>query len=467
MIYLCVFCWILYGIRLFQKRRKKGFFADERMEKRWKKIWAGKNVSPQVAMRLKLLYPAREEKELCYEYYDAKRILVLKVLFCAVHMITILSYSETLTKVLTEDHRLIRGDYGAEQKSVYLKVHSENTQEETEIEYEIESRQYSEKEIQNQILRFEEEGERLIRGENETLDYITKPLNLRKTYGGYPMQFAWESSDYELVDADGEVYNEQLTTSEAVTITVTISYGEEEYIRSWDITIVPKEYTVEESWKRKIVAAIKQADENQIHEETILLPDEIEGTKVYYTEQAENPTPLYFLCAIAIAMLVSYAKDKDLEKAVDERNHRLVLKYPEFVTKFQLLLGAGMTIRAIFIRLEQDHSLGEFLHQELHLFIRDTKNGMALANALDRFGKRCANPLYIKFSAILIQNLKKGTKDLQKVLENESREAFLLRKNHAKQLGEEVGTKLLGPMMLMLGIVMVLLMVPAFMSFQF
>ena len=39
------------------------------------------------------------------------------------------------------------------------------------------------------------------------------------------------------------------------------------------------------------------------------------------------------------------------------------------------------------------------------------------------------------------------------------------RKNNARKLGEKAGTKLLFPMILMLGIVMVILMVPAFLAF--
>ena len=40
------------------------------------------------------------------------------------------------------------------------------------------------------------------------------------------------------------------------------------------------------------------------------------------------------------------------------------------------------------------------------------------------------------------------------------------RRNLAKKLGEQAGTKLLFPMMLMLLVVMVILMVPAMMSFS-
>ena len=51
------------------------------------------------------------------------------------------------------------------------------------------------------------------------------------------------------------------------------------------------------------------------------------------------------------------------------------------------------------------------------------------------------------------------------MLERESQEAFENRKRRAKILGEQAGTKLLAPMMLMLVIVFVILLYPAGSSF--
>jgi len=53
------------------------------------------------------------------------------------------------------------------------------------------------------------------------------------------------------------------------------------------------------------------------------------------------------------------------------------------------------------------------------------------------------------------------------MLEKESLEAFEERKNMAKRLGEEAGIKLLAPMAIMLIIVMIIVIVPAMLSFQF
>jgi hypothetical protein len=74
--------------------------------------------------------------------------------------------------------------------------------------------------------------------------------------------------------------------------------------------------------------------------------------------------------------------------------------------------------------------------------------------------------MYRKFGTILSQNLRKGTKGMRELLQRESEEAFEERKALAKRRGEEAGTKLLFPMFLMLGTIMFMIIVPAFMSME-
>ena len=93
------------------------------------------------------------------------------------------------------------------------------------------------------------------------------------------------------------------------------------------------------------------------------------------------------------------------------------------------------------------------------------KNGISESQAYERFGKRCQLPEYIRLGSVLSQNLKKGSKGLTELLESEAASSMNERKNHAKKIGEQAGTKLLLPMVMMLGIVLVILMVPAFLSF--
>ena len=68
---------------------------------------------------------------------------------------------------------------------------------------------------------------------------------------------------------------------------------------------------------------------------------------------------------------------------------------------------------------------------------------------------------YRKLSLLITHHLRKGSEDLIFQLEKEARAAFEQRKIQAKVAGEEASTKLLLPMMGLLGIILVVLIVPA------
>ena len=93
------------------------------------------------------------------------------------------------------------------------------------------------------------------------------------------------------------------------------------------------------------------------------------------------------------------------------------------------------------------------------------KEGSGIGECLDRFGSRVGLTEYRRFSSILAQNLKKGTRDVREQLQTEAKSAMEARRTNAKRLGEEAGTKLLGPMMCMFVIVLAVVLYPALQSF--
>ena len=94
------------------------------------------------------------------------------------------------------------------------------------------------------------------------------------------------------------------------------------------------------------------------------------------------------------------------------------------------------------------------------------ESGITEAESYERFGRRCGMQIYVKLGALLSQNLRKGAKGMNQILKTEASQAFEERKARARRLGEEAGTKLLAPMFLMLAVVLVIVIVPAFMSVQ-
>lgn len=67
---------------------------------------------------------------------------------------------------------------------------------------------------------------------------------------------------------------------------------------------------------------------------------------------------------------------------------------------------------------------------------------------------------------LLTQYLLKGTGGLAETLELEAAQAFEERKNLAKRRGEEAGTKLLFPMLMMLVVVIAIMLIPACMTME-
>ena len=105
-------------------------------------------------------------------------------------------------------------------------------------------------------------------------------------------------------------------------------------------------------------------------------------------------------------------------------------------------------------------------YEEMKQTMYEMESGISEAESYDRFGRRCNIQEYMKLGALLSQNLRKGTKGLSQILKIEAIQAFEERKARAKRLGEEAGTKLLLPMFLMLSVVLIIVIVPAFLSIQ-
>lgn len=55
---------------------------------------------------------------------------------------------------------------------------------------------------------------------------------------------------------------------------------------------------------------------------------------------------------------------------------------------------------------------------------------------------------------------------MNELLKREAADALEDRKKQARKLGEEAGTKMLGPMFLMLAVVLIMIVVPAFFTIQ-
>ena len=165
-------------------------------------------------------------------------------------------------------------------------------------------------------------------------------------------------------------------------------------------------------------------------------------------------------------------KDKELQKSMEERRVQMLRDYSQIVAQLVLYMEAGMTMRNIFgqlsgayLREKKKGAPDRYLYEEILMTHRELSSGTSEADAYEHFGIRCGGQQYARLSTLLTQNLKRGNSQLLDLLREESDKAFLDRMDRARKAGEEAGTKLLLPMIVMLVIVMVIIMIPAYMAF--
>ena len=148
-------------------------------------------------------------------------------------------------------------------------------------------------------------------------------------------------------------------------------------------------------------------------------------------------------------------------------------EYPEIVSKMVILLGSGMSVSQMWNRISaqyltkrQKKQIKENpAYEEILRTWREIEDGESERTAIEKFGRRTGIRCYHRLSQLLIQNMEKGVQGIYEQLEQEAEDSFRERKQAARKIGEEAGTKLLIPMIIMLGVVMAVVIVPAFLNF--
>lgn len=177
-------------------------------------------------------------------------------------------------------------------------------------------------------------------------------------------------------------------------------------------------------------------------------------------------------CGMLAGIALWYMKREQGIREQEKRKRRMLMEYPEFVNKLSLLLGAGMTVSTAFARMDQLYGnlpkgKVEKIHPAyaaLHRMLIDIENGKSQQRAYQSFGEYCKLQPYRKLVSLLLSCQHMGNSKLRERLNEEADRVFSERKHMARKLGEEAGTKMLFPMMLMMLLVMGIILVPAILS---
>ena len=369
-----------------------------------------------------------------------------------------------------------RNDYGKGTRTEKLDIKVGNKKKKIRTDIEISERQYSTEEIQELFARIIRRMDKLILNGNQTPDHVEKDLNLVTEIPGEPVEVSWDLDRYDVMNIRGEIQEKNISekgTLVKLNAVLTYTANEKEQAAYQCIVCVyPKKLSGEEKIKKAVTEKLKQTDEKDREEKTLILPMHLGKKELRYYHPFNNRGVVVMTMGVMIGILLYALQKQNARKELEERKKQMLRDYPEIINKLTLYLGAGMTVKRAWRKVtegyvrENKEGKKRYAYEEMIQTCHEMDSGVTESESYENFGRRCDVQVYIRLGALLSQNLRKGTKGLTELLKLESIQAFEERKAQAKRLGEEAGTKLLLPMFLMLAVVLVIVIVPAFLTLQ-
>lgn len=446
------------------------YFLGEKIYNLVKKKQGEYFVKKQPAFDMKSLYPGRNAEEKLKDYY-VKKVAYVLCIFTVGGLFAVLVFLKGyMENVIIEEKYIARNTYGEGERQIDVTAgYADGSKE--EISLSIGERQYTDEELEELYEQATEEISKLIFTDGAKADEVRSDLCLPDFVEGFPFELQWESDNLGLVDYDGTVYNEELS-EEGEIVNLYVSFRCYEFKREYvfPVHILPPLLSKEEMRRQALNQRIEENEKKSVYEKNYTLPEQINGEPVKWEETKENSAGIVWAIACAAAILVYCMKDYDLHKQVMFKQEEMFDCYPEIVNRLVLYVGAGMTVRNAWRKIATEHTKSQsgqkgYIYREMLFACYEMDNGVSEPEAYERFGKRCGIQQYIKLSTLLVQNMQKGNSTMLLQLKEEAENAFSQRMDRARKKGEEAGTKLLMPMMILFGMVMILIMIPAFGTF--
>ena len=316
---------------------------------------------------------------------------------------------------------------------------------------------------------------------NESADCVRGKLNLPGSIPGTGISVKWDDDNSWFVAVDGTLKNGDYTDPVPVTLHAELTYYENVWDYYYDLVIYPPIITEKDSFLKELNERLTDIDVETQTEEMYELPESIGDIDIDWEEEEDNTVRNFFIMGLFAAGIILPALKKDLKVKQKERTEQMMKDYPDIISKFIMLITAGMTCRAAWDKICTDYQKNytrenadktkkkarRYAYEEMIISNNEMQLGLPEIRVYERFGSRCSVPAYNRFGNMLARNIKRGSAGIIETLESEAKESFAERREAVRKKGEETGTKLLIPMFGMLILVIAIVVVPAFSSFSF
>ena len=426
---------------------------------------------------VQLLCKKANEKQKSYQQFIRKHWYLFLILLLANAISFVMTFDSKNKEIFVE-----RNGYGGEEKEIEVLLEKQEEQERWQIP--VGAKMLTEEQLQERVESAFTYLETHMQADNPSLKEVRSNLDYSLDYMEFPFDAEFVADQFLLIDEEGVItnkkeelldlgYSEQdLKNGIHVILEVTLWYEEQSFTKEYELVIFPKQENVVQEAFSMAKQEIEKVERAAAYEDGFVIPIQMGDVTISLVESDKISPGRVLLAGFVLVVLLLLREQENNKQYIQKRKECLLRSYPWFVNELLLLMGAGMQTRNILALLvreyEETSNLSDYrkpLIEEIKVAVQAIELGMSEEQVYYKLGRRIGLPSYIKIMTLLEQNIKRGGKGIGLVFEQEELQALEERKNMAKKLGEEAGTKLLGPMVLLLLTIMMMIMLPAFWGF--
>jgi hypothetical protein len=361
------------------------------------------------------------------------------------------------------ENTITRQEYDGDESSFDLKLTDSEGEEIYTLK--VAPLEYTKEEFDARTEEIFEELRKNILGGNESLDHITTDMCLSDYDESGVVHLSWSSDQPGILSSDGRLDNLSISEGVAVRLDVSMEYGEYERDYSYDVYVEPAADTGSESGLESAKSYVENLEKEGRTKRECTVPSDVSGVHIALVEEEDYTQVKIVILGICVCVLCVGIRYFDLKEKGDRVDEELEASYVGFVESLTLLIESGMTVKKAVSHLSaQAHMQGK-LSDELKYAINMVDTGYDEVYAYEQLGMRLALPEYVRLFNYISQNIRKGNSNLKAVLNNCAYEAAQTGRENIRKRGEKTSTKLLFPMVMLLMAVMLIIIVPALISF--
>ena len=219
----------------------------------------------------------------------------------------------------------------------------------------IHEQKYTEEELQRELAKAEVQLEKLILGDNDSLDEVRNDLNLIRSIPDTGIKVSWELDNYEVMNLQGQIQNEELSEEGCIVeMRATLSYEDTKEMYELHARVLPPRQSGVDKLMASLNMEVEKLDKSSETKKQMPLPVSINGEVLVWRYARNVRAVAVFLLGIVLAALFYVSEKQKVKETHTKREQQLALDYPKMVSRFTLFLGAGMTPRNAWNKIVTD-----------------------------------------------------------------------------------------------------------------